>query len=1063
MAQSGSRGPGGVWRELLLPSILVLSLVPTGAAAAPPAGMSPDERAAEQQQFEAATLAVTRSDQQGWIWRADNPPQGLVARFGAEDLLLVPAGHGGPDSWRLGLRLTGWGTPHDLRQIDSATATAEGNRVEYRRGPLTEWYANTPQGLEQGFTVDAPPTDDLAELVLEMTLDSDLTPALAEDGRAVSFRRTGSTTLLSYSGLEARDAVDEHLEARMELAGGGARLRLVVAVDAAAWPITVDPIFTQAVKLLPTADINAANARFGRSVAADGDLLVVGLVEDVNGADIGAAYLFQRDLGGPDAWGQLAKLTADDGIADNEFGYAVAISGDTVVIGAYGDLGVSYGSGSAYVFHRNQGGPDAWGQVAKLVPFDGHSNDFFGCAVAVNGDTAVVGALGDDDHGSRSGSAYVFRRDQGGPDAWGLVVKITPADGDEDDEFGTSAAIHGDTAIIGAPGGDGADNASGSAYVFQRDQGGPSAWGQVARIAAADGATGDDFGASVAISADTATIGAPNDDDLGWNSGSAYVFQRDQGGADAWGQVAKVTAADGAFADAFGLSVSVSGDTVVAGAWFDEVGTGASYVFERDQGGPDTWGQVAKLVASDGEQQDNFGFAVAISGDTAIAGARGDDDTGDGSGSVYLFERDQGGVSTWGQLVKLPCPNAYSARNDAFGRSVATSGDTAIVGAWNDDDMGEDSGSAYIFQRDHGGPGAWGLVAKLTAGDGAAEDLFGGSVAISGDIAIIGAEGDDSAAGSAYLFRRDQGGADAWGQVAKITADDSAAGDRFGGAVAISGDTAVVGARRDDDQGSSSGSVYVFRQDAGGADAWGQVAKVVGSDAEVGDEFGTSVAISGDVAIAGAPFDPVAYDQTGTAYVLYRDTGGPDAWGQVAKITAITGSHYERFGWSVAISGDTAVVGETNFRDSGWVFFFRRDAGGPDVWYQVMRRQAADAAPVDFFGLSVSIDGEIAVVGAPRDDHDSWYDAGSVVVFRRDQDGDDAWGQVAKLTSVDCAHGDLFGYSVSVDAGTAVIGAYLDDDLGEDSGSAYVFNVGALLFGDDFESRDTSLWAATEP
>ena len=279
--------------------------------------------------------------------------------------------------------------------------------------------------------------------------------------------------------------------------------------------------------------------------------------------------------------------------------------------------------------------------------------------------------------------------------------------------------------------------------------------------------------------------------------------------------------------------------------------------------------QVVKLAADDAAEFDLFGASVALSGTTALVGAIFDDDAGSASGSAYVFERDQGGAGNWGQVAKLTADNA--AEDDQFGRSVALSGTTALVGAGLDDDAGSDFGSVYVFERDQGGAGNWGQVAKITADDAAAGDRFGWSVALNGTTALVGAYLDGDAGsdfGSVYVFERDQGEAGNWGQVAKLTADDAAASDFFGVTVALSGTTALVGAWRDDDAGSDSGSAYVFERDQGGAGNWGQVAKITADDAAAGDEFGTSVALSGTTILVGALGDDDAGSGSGSAYVF---------------------------------------------------------------------------------------------------------------------------------------------------------------------------------------------------
>ena len=311
------------------------------------------------------------------------------------------------------------------------------------------------------------------------------------------------------------------------------------------------------------------------------------------------------------------------------------------------------------------------------------------------------------------------------------------------------------------------------------------------KITASDGAADDLFGGSVAISGDLAVVGAIKDDDAGRYSGSAYIFKRN---GDAWTEQAKITASDGAANDLFGGSVAISGDYVVVGAYMDDgagMDSGSAYIFKRDG---DAWTEQAKITASDGARVHYFGFKVAILGDYVVVGASGN--------SAYIFKRDG---DAWNEQAKITASDG--AADDNFGFSVAISGDYAVVGAHRNDDAGTDSGSVYVFK--HNGD-AWTEQAKITASDGAANDLFGRSVAISGEYVVVGAHGNDDAgrySGSAYIFKRD---GDAWNEQAKITASDGAADDNFGISVAISGDFAVVGANGDDDAGSYSGSAYIY-------------------------------------------------------------------------------------------------------------------------------------------------------------------------------------------------------------------------------------------------------------
>jgi hypothetical protein len=405
----------------------------------------------------------------------------------------------------------------------------------------------------------------------------------------------------------------------------------------------------------------------------------------------------------PAAWqaiqSQVAKLTAADGAAHDLFGFSVSLDGNTVVAAARdATVGGNYAQGAAYVFYRDQGGPGAWGEIAKLTAADGAAWNYFGGSVSVSGDTALVGANWAAVGGNgEQGAVYVFRRNQGGANAWGQVAKLTASDGAVADHFGDSVSVDGDTAVVAASGADiGGNGDQGAAYVFYQDQDDLDTWRQVAKLTAADGTAGANFGGSVSVDGDTTLVGAWGANVGNATQGATYVFHRSQGGTDAWGQMAKLTAADGAANDFFGQSVSVDGDMAVVGAVQAEVGQGAAYVFYRHQGGPDAWGQVAKLTAADGAAQDGFGGSVSVDGDTAVVAASGADAGAYNQGAVYVFYRDQGGPGAWGQLVKLTA--ADGALGDYFGNSVSLSGDAAIAGAHYADVGGNgDEGAAYVF------------------------------------------------------------------------------------------------------------------------------------------------------------------------------------------------------------------------------------------------------------------------------------------------------------------------------------------------------------------------------
>jgi hypothetical protein len=366
----------------------------------------------------------------------------------------------------------------------------------------------------------------------------------------------------------------------------------------------------------------AGFAFFGYSVALSGETALVGAFGDYGYR--GAAYVYVRS---GDVWAEQAKLLAFDGVTNQYFGRAVALSGDTALVGAYADDDQGWISGSAHVFVRNG---DVWTEQAKLLASDGAKEDWFGDAVALAGDTALVGASHDDDKGFSSGSVYVFVR---AGDTWTEQAKLLASDGASTQWFGAAVAVSGETALVGA-----FNSNSDAAYVFVR--GGGGVWTEQAKLVTSDGDAPGYFGRAVALSGDTALVGAPAEEG---SVGGVYVFVRDRG---VWTEQAKMVASDAAMGHEFGHSVALSGETALVGASGDDSegqDAGSAYVFKRGGG---VWSEQAKLVASDGAAGDFFGISLALSGDTVIVGAPQDDDDeiGLNFGSAHVYRIRPGGI-----------------------------------------------------------------------------------------------------------------------------------------------------------------------------------------------------------------------------------------------------------------------------------------------------------------------------------------------------------------------------------------------------------------------------------
>jgi hypothetical protein len=759
-----------------------------------------------------------------------------------------------------------------------------------------------------------------------------------------------------------------------------------------------------------------AGDQFGTSVAVSADTMVVGA------ADAGAAFVY-RWTGA--SWFLEATLTGD-GAPGDAFGFGAAIDGDTVVIGAPNhdqDAGVD--RGSAYVFVRTG---TVWALQAMLAAADGAAGDTFGAAVSLSGNTAVIGAP-DDDSGANAdqGSAYVFVRSGS---TWTQQAKVAASDGAAGDHLGGSVAVFDGTAIIGAAGGDIAGNADqGAAYVFIRSGGG---WTQQAKLTAPDGAAGDSFGASVETSSDTAVIGAASDG-VGGNAsqGSAYVFARS--GTD-WTEQTQLTAFGGAAGDAFGASIKLDGDSIVIGAPFRAGGRGAAFVFGRASG---EWVQRAELLAPDGAAGDRFGSAVALSSDTCLVGAPLDAVGGNATqGSAWAFTR----VADEWVVPTLELIASDGTANDRMGRAVAVSGDTMLIGAYTDDNGPvADQGSAYVFRRSGS---TWVQEARLVASDGAAGDFFGISVAIEGDTAVVGSYSDDIGAtlnrGSVYVFTRTDG---QWTQQAKIVAADGAADDFFGFSVALSGDLLAVGSYLDNVTLTDQGSVYLFR---GAGSAWTQEARLVAADAAASDQFGISVDVDNGTVVVGSWFDDTGTNTNrGSAYVFVRYDG---VWIQQAKLEAADGLANDQFGNIVAISGDTIAVGADlddvgSVANQGSVHIFTRSG---TTWTEQAFLTAPDGSANDQFGYWLDLSGDDLVVGANLDDIGTVVDQGSAHLYRR---AGSVWTHRARLLAFDGATGDQFGSVVAISGNAVVVGApWHNIGASADQGTAYCMLLPAQCF-----------------
>jgi len=402
--------------------------------------------------------------------------------------------------------------------------------------------------------------------------------------------------------------------------------------------------------------------------------------------------------GGRRAQTEEAMLLASDGSEAARFGTDVSISGDAALCGAPFTGGYINNTGFAYV-HRYDPGTQTWGEEQIIFASDGEISDYFGVSVAISGDTAVVGADGDDVAGSSSGGAYVYEYDSGTA-TWSEKQKLIGSDTAGNDRFGGDCSIVGDVMLISGPRNDDLGSDSGSAYVFRYDPG-ADLWIEEQKLLASDGAGADYFGYTLGLSDGVLIIGAPYDDDNGGDSGSAYVFRYDPGSG-LWQEEQKLTASDGAASDKFGWGCSIAGDVALVGAHYHGQ-RGAAYVFRYDPGSG-TWNEEQKLLPADCAYLDYFGYSTAVTGDIALVGCQNDDDAGGDSGSVYVY-RYSPGVAKWVLEEKLIGSNTPASAQMATCLAVDESalGVKVLAGAPREDTTAADAGAAYLFDISGGG------------------------------------------------------------------------------------------------------------------------------------------------------------------------------------------------------------------------------------------------------------------------------------------------------------------------------------------------------------------------
>lgn len=667
------------------------------------------------------------------------------------------------------------------------------------------------------------------------------------------------------------------------------------------------------------------NDNFGWDVAISGTRLIVGAINDDTGAtDTGNAYVYDLSSGTPTVPTVTLGNPAPNG--NDSFGGSVGISGTRVVVGAANDDTGAADAGSAYVYNVSSGTPST--PIATLANPGPAANENFGASVSISGTRIVVGAARDDTSAADSGIAYVFDLGSGTP---GTPIHTlnnpTPAAGDL---FGTSVAVAGTRVTVGAPRDDSAGSDAGSAYVYDLSSGTPET--PVSTLNNPSPSSNDDYGSAVAVTGTRVVVGAPGDDTLASDAGSAYGYDLSSGTPTV--PIATFNNAGPSGNDNFGYSVAISGIRMVVGTPNDVtsgIKAGRVYVFDLASTTPAV--PSVTLPHPNPAADDQFGIAVAISGTKVVVGAQLRDAGASNAGGAYVFDLASSTPATPIAVLDNPAP----AINDNFGSAVAIAGNRVVVGAFLDDAGASDAGSAYVYDLSSGTPTI--PIATLNNPAPASADLFGFAVGVSGTRVVIGAYNDDTGGtdtGSAYVYDLTSGTPTV--PVTTLNNPTPVATDRFGISVAIAANRVVVGALNDDTGAIDTGSAYVYDLNSGTPSV--PVFTLTNPAPASSDNFGYSVAISGTRVVVGALSDDTGAIDAGSAYVYDLSSGSPTS--PVATLSNPSASPSDSFGISVAIDGASVVIGtpldDTQVSDKGTAYFYRpsnNDTDGDgllDLW-----------------------------------------------------------------------------------------------------------------------------------
>ncbi len=739
-----------------------------------------------------------------------------------------------------------------------------------------------------------------------------------------------------------------------------------------------------------------ASGAAGEAVAVHGDQALFGAPH----AGAGCVYVYSRSSPGqPFVW--EATLHPADGVDGQRFGAAVAVPRPGfVAVGSPRATGVAGERGAVYLYARGAGG--GWNEIARYEGLGTAPGDRYGAALAAKDESsgALIGfrlLVGAPLHSTAgvAGSGAAFSISYDGVSGTSIHQKITPHDPTPGASFGASVAFDRTRpwAVIGAPRDSQAAFEAGAVYVYD-----VGSWLLQAKRWASDASASSLYGSSVGAAQDRIVVGAPRHDGGASDAGALYVLDRTMAGwtetsrfegstpagrlgassalvhdgssgtwrlaagspgsstaftagaaGGAWSPLSPQTSPDGASGNGFAASVAIAIDATLVGApRHDSEGPDAGAVYYFDAPAP-PW-NFAVLRPWNAAPGERFGDAVAVDGTVAVVGATGEDDVGEDSGAAYVWDRIG---TTWEPTAKLT--GGDEGRPYAiFGVSVDVSGETIAVGAPLDSELASEAGAVFVFRRTGS---TW--VREAVERSAVAFENFGSSLALEGDLLAVGAP--LSGAGAVHLLQRS---GSSWSLGPTITAPDGAVGDAFGDAVELQGDTLAVGAFRDDHSGFvDAGAVYVFGRSG---TSWTFQQKVVSQNVAGSEFFGSSVALDDDWLAAGASGNDSHALNAGAVYVHRLGASG---FAFQSVVLPFLGTSNARFGASIDLDAQNLLVGapldSQLFSNTGAAYLHHWDGF---LWSRVATVPALAATPLALRGTDVAVSGKTLLIGAPGTD-----------------------------------------------------------------------------------------------